>query len=65
MKNNQFEECYKIIRELEDNHLELVEPLFHYTINAIRDHDEESNLLAKDYKKGSLDPTKINSRFEK
>jgi hypothetical protein len=32
---------------------------------AIRDHDVESNQLAKEYKRGVLDPTKINSRYEK
>ena len=46
--------------------MNLVESLFHYSISAIREHDQESNMLAKEYKKGSLDPTKIvNSRFEK
>ena len=43
----------------------MVEPLFHYNIMANRDHDDESNMLAKVYKNGSLDPTKINSRFER
>jgi hypothetical protein len=65
MKNNSFEESYRVIRDLEENDMNLVESLFHYSIAAIRDHDQESHILAKEYKKGSLDPTKINSRFEK
>jgi hypothetical protein len=65
LKNKQFEESYKIIRDLEENNMNMVEPLFHYNIEANRDHDIESTILAKEYKRGALDPTKINSRFER
>lgn len=65
MKKNGFEETYKIIRDLEDTDLTLVESLFHYSMTAKREHDKESRIVAKDYKNGSLDPTSITSRFEK
>lgn len=65
MKNETFETSYKVIRDLEENDINLVEALFYYNIDAIRDHDLESKRLAKEYKKGALDPTKVNSRFER
>ena len=65
MKNDNFEESYKVIRDLEENDMNLVESLFHYSITAIREHDKESNALAREYKKGALDPTNIISRHEK
>lgn len=45
--------------------MSFIEPLFQYNISARKDQDEESSIIAKDFKKGALDPSKLTNRLEK
>tara|TARA_B110000285_G_scaffold209485_1_gene250517 strand:- start:15 stop:263 length:249 start_codon:yes stop_codon:yes gene_type:complete len=54
-----------MVRELEDNNLNVLNAMFHYKLLNQQTDYEEADILASEYKVGKIDVSKINSKFQK
>ena len=54
-----------MVRELEDNNLNVLNAMFHYKLLHHQTDLEEADMLANEYKVGKIDVSKINSKFQK
>ena len=52
-----------MVRELEDNNLQVINAMFHYKLLHHKEDIIESDKLANEFKNGLIDPNKINSKF--
>ncbi len=64
LKEKNFNSVFQMLRELEAVDGRIIESLYHYKMNDRLEFEQEAKQVTKEYKAGSLDPTRDTSKFE-
>ena len=64
MKEDQFEEVFNILKDLENTETHAIELMFLMKMNDREELLREAKKVTKDFRSGALDPNSKNQRFE-